>query len=708
MRIMRITFALFMLICLGIICENVDASEQEGGRKVVVDGVESYRVDEPLFECVRIVLSHRGEEYSPAYIQGISGAAFRVAGPCLCAPTSSFALETTELVEMMGYEMEHLNLAVEGIVPGEEVHNVVTRVKEEIRAGRPVVVWHAFTYAEWDVVCGFDDEKKQFLGYGSYRGNDDELAAEDETRMATCLDICPAFGAILIGDKVREFDAREAELSALEEAIRHAHSTRDRFLEEAGDVEKPWRFREGLACYDIWIDNFRVNPNRIPERPHGGDNYCLGWCRSTHAAAAEFMRELAAKYPEVKENFLRAAHHFELDSELLCEIGDKVFKEYKEANPERAKRAVELFTKARNNYAQGINEIEKALQKIAPERIERARNPARIQRENGKVWIKNVRNLKFKEGQDCTFAGAITEAMRVTEHPYVYSDVMGLSGLAFRVRWCNEDTKTKWCSSCAIGEMPDEQTALAELTGWNLPTEWLSAENRDNEKLREKIVASIDAGKPVVAYPEGWNMAVVYGYEDDGRMLLLSDYMENEFPSRLPVERLGPLQTYLGDYAEPSSLRDGLLAVLQTAVLNWKRERHHGGLEDREYWYGKAAFSAWIKDLQGFDTLTEETQKALIGIDWWNYTSLYDARKAAVEFLKDWSNVLDGERQQALGRAMVLYEQETKVLEPLLADKRESGEEQDWSAEARLREIEVLTEALKLESRAIAEIESAL
>lgn len=711
-RLFTVGFAFAILFLAQSICIPQDTEKagvnMENQTRIVVDGVGPFRVQDPMFESVRIALSSRGEEYSSAYIQGISGAAFRVAGPCLCAPTSSHAFVPTELIELMGYEIEHLNLAAEGVLPGEEVHNIIPRIKDEIRAGRPVIVWHAFTYAEWDIVCGFDEEKKQFLGYGSYRGNDEKMAAEDEARMATCLDICPAFGAILIGDKVREFDASEAELSALEGAIRHAHSPQDRFLKEGGDKEKPWRFREGLACYDIWVDNFRSNPNRIPDRPHGGDNYCLGWSKATHAAAAEFMRELAIKYPEVKEHFMSAADHFELDSKTLGEIGSKVFRDFKEADPEKAKLAVELFAKARNSYAQGISEIEMALQKIAPERVERAKNLARIKRENGKVLIKNVRNLNFKEGRDCTFAGAIAEATRVTENPYVYSDIMGLSGLAFRVRWCNEDTKTKWCPSCAIGEMPDEQKVLAELTGWNFPTEWLDAEGRDNEKLREKIVASIDAGKPVVVYPDGWNMAVAYGYEDDGKMILLSDYMKKEYPARLPVEKLGPLHTYLGDRIEAPSVRDSLLTVLKNAVLNWKRERHHGGLEDREYWYGEAAFSAWIKDLQEFDNLTEEAQKGLVGIDWWNYTSLHDARKAAAKFLKEWSYILDGEKQQALKRAVELYEQEVKVLEPLLEDKQNPGEEQDWSKKALLKEIEILTEALKLESEAIAEIEKAL
>ena len=47
---------------------------------------------DPLFEGIRVVLSYRGEAYSPAYLQGISGAAFRIAGICPCAPTSSFAM----------------------------------------------------------------------------------------------------------------------------------------------------------------------------------------------------------------------------------------------------------------------------------------------------------------------------------------------------------------------------------------------------------------------------------------------------------------------------------------------------------------------------------------------------------------------------------------------------------------------------------------
>ena len=44
----------------------------------LLKNMERFKLTEPLFEAVRVVLSYRGEEYSPAYIQGISGRAFRV------------------------------------------------------------------------------------------------------------------------------------------------------------------------------------------------------------------------------------------------------------------------------------------------------------------------------------------------------------------------------------------------------------------------------------------------------------------------------------------------------------------------------------------------------------------------------------------------------------------------------------------------------
>ena len=296
--------------------------------------------------------------------------------------------------------------------------------------------------------------------------------------------------------------------------------------------------------------------------------------------------------------------------------------------------------------------------------------------------------------------------LAATPHPYAYNEIMGLSGLAFRVRWCNEATKTKWCPSVAIGEMPDEQAAFARLSGWTLPFEWVEAKGRDNDALRRKIMASIDAGKPVITYPPVWNPAVVCGYEDGGRTVLVNDYTKAELLSPLPIEQLGPMRHYIGEFRKPPALRDALLEALRLAVTHWTRERHHGGLGDREYWYGRAAFDAWIGDLRGFDKLSPEAQRGLKGIDPWNTLSLADARRAATGFLKEWGLVLDGDAREAVDQARELYEQEVKALEPLVEAKRSATK--DWSEAARTREAEALTKARGLEAEAIAQIEKAI
>ena len=333
------------------------AREQE---MTVLGGVDRYRVMDPMFECVRIVLNYRGETYSPAYIQGISGGAFRIGGICPCAPTCACAMGTQDLIKLLGYEMTHLSLCEEGMDAEIEVDRVVARVKDEIRAGRPAIVWHAFTTAEWDVVCGYDDEQGQFLGRGSYLGVDNGYASAEQRRTATCGAICSQLGAILVGDKTGKYDARGSEVAALREAVAHAHAITN--VDRLGGEQ--WVMLYGLSCYDRWIRDFQSDPPRLPDM---GDRYCFGVYRSTHRAASEFMLELADKYPEVKTSLRRAARHFVAEADALNGAAEMLFPGWR--LPDRADAELNVLVAghlahARDHYAQAIGEIEAALQVI--------------------------------------------------------------------------------------------------------------------------------------------------------------------------------------------------------------------------------------------------------------------------------------------------------------------------------------------------------
>jgi hypothetical protein len=329
-------------------------ASQSGDNTVIIEGIDKYRVTDPLFECVRVVLSHRGESYSPAYVQGISGAAFRIAGICPCAPTCSSAMSTEELIRLFGYQVEPYPFTDENPDLEKEVQTILARLKEEIRADRPVILWHAFTTAEWDVVCGFDEEQNQLIGRGSYKGLD-AYAREDETRT---IRFGPALGALFVGEKIGGFDSHATEISALKQAVAHARSTegQDRL---GGDK---WAMLEGLLCYDRWVDEFTTDPER---KRTMGDSYCLGVYRSTHRAAAGFTTELAPKYPEATQHFEKAAAQFTAEADALDLCNEHLGWQTPEGpDPERNAHAAELLSKARDSYAAGIDFIEKAIEAI--------------------------------------------------------------------------------------------------------------------------------------------------------------------------------------------------------------------------------------------------------------------------------------------------------------------------------------------------------
>jgi hypothetical protein len=687
----------------GSLAESLGARPPEE-ETVIIEGVDHYCVADPLFECVRVVLNYRGEDYSPDYVQGISGAAFRMAGPCPCSPTCSAAMWTPDLARLFGYEAEQVYLGDEAAQVEENLPGLIARIRDEVRGGRPVVVWNAFTTAEWDVVCGFDDSAGTFLGRGSYghmRGED--YASASQGRMGTCLDTCPALGAIFIGEKVADFGGREAELAALEEAVRHGRSPRDRLLEELGG-KAPWEFREGQACIEWCAAHLGAVPSEPP------DGYALSVYRSTHGAASGFLRGLLDDYPEAEDPLARAAEGFAAEAEALGAACDLIYadpQETEEPEGERKARGAATLGEAARHYGAAVDALAEVLRAVDPIRVQRAAMPSAVTVGDGSAFVRGAAQVKCATtAGKCSFARALACAATSAGPAYTYRDVMGLTGLAFRARWCNEGTATTWCPSAAIGEMPDEQEAFSRLTGWRLVTDTqFGVKEPDREEIGRKMVASIDAGRPICIYDPGLDMAVAYGYQERGGTLLISRSGRWEDVSPLSLEDVGPMQCYLEEPSAPPAAREALREALVRAAANWRRERHDGGVGGREYWYGDAAYGAWIEDLQAYDRYDAETRRRLRDLDGWVYTCLYDARHNAEAFLRQWGALLDGGAAEALARASALYRQEAELLAEWLPEKR--GDDA-WSREAVDREVAILSEARETEGRAIGEIEATL
>jgi hypothetical protein len=335
--------------------------------------------------------------------------------------------------------------------------------------------------------------------------------------------------------------------------------------------------------------------------------------------------------------------------------------------------------------------------------------PAPAIRKGTRLQIDGVPSLGWGKGKECTFAGALEAALAATDHPCGYVDLMGLSGLAMRVRWYQGKTGQRWCPSSPVGEFPEEIAAIQKATGWPLRVECLlGQESMDMTRFVPEIVASISAGRAVPAYTKDLNMGVVYGYEDAGHALLVRGYAP-ETPERLPVSELGPMAIFLGEHGPPLPRGDAVREALRIAVRNWRREPV--AAPNGQYLYGDAALAAWAEDIGRAGDLSETDRNQLFFCTWWNFDGLWDARKAAGPFLDDAAGALEGEGRAALLRAAALCRQELQALDAAkdaFLGPWTGKNVAAWSPEVRQREQAVLAEARKVEAAAIAEIEKAL
>jgi len=333
--------------------------------------------------------------------------------------------------------------------------------------------------------------------------------------------------------------------------------------------------------------------------------------------------------------------------------------------------------------------------------------------EAGKIYIEAVPQLAWGKGKECTFIGALESALAVTPTPNSYENLMGWSALAFRSRWYHGDTGRRWCPSSPVGEFPEELAALRRATGLELPmASRLEQPNATMEDFAIRIAMEIRAGRPLLAYEPQLNMGVIFGFEDEGLILLMRDYMTDDPVLRLPIEKLGPFICFLGRREAPLSPQAALLEGVRLGVENWHRGSTPAELG--RYWLGRAALVKWRDDLHRTVELPPMSLKLLFFVNWWTFDGLADARSAAERFLRNNEAHLAGSARRHLLAAAALFAEEAQLFRHTLKDKQaflgpwsNQGMEQ-WTDATRERETAILNRALAVEADAMGELENLL
>jgi hypothetical protein len=221
-----------------------------------------------------------------------------------------------------------------------------------------------------------------------------------------------------------------------------------------------------------------------------------------------------------------------------------------------------------------------------------------VRREGGRAVIEGVRKLSWDTGEMCEFASALVAALEVLGTDVAYPFVVGTSGAAFRFTLEPGAWNFGNYSIRNISADPYEPMRRAlDATGHVYTI--VEQGSRDEDTAR--IVASLDAGAPVLAYPVVGpsDCCVITGYDEGGEVLLgWSTYQNIPDDHDYPHDATGyfrkpgwhdNLQGYIliGEKQTPPPLRQIYLDALAWAVKLLRTpavNQYATGLEGLRVW----------------------------------------------------------------------------------------------------------------------------
>jgi len=338
-------------------------------------------------------------------------------------------------------------------------------------------------------------------------------------------------------------------------------------------------------------------------------------------------------------------------------------------------------------------------------------------------FIPDVPTLpEFGKGWECSWAAALTAALRAMGTDTGYDHVMGVSGACYRLAFCSPG----WDYSSVDGLVAyDYATPGYRAFGYS-PEMHGRVEKADRAAHRERMMKEIRNNMPVL----GINLrvaaewGVICGYKENGADLYCrtkydGPAIENDPeningspPSNgdnsgmygyMQVDNWPFIIAYFTDKTIPPSDTENLLNSLKVMIDSSKQEGA------RNYSTGFNAYETWRSDLlddEWYEKNDDEQYTRRFSVNQFCSLALYDARRAAFNYLNGSVSMLPG-KTEAVSRIAFLFRLVSENAEQI-HKMLDSGEYLEgararafWTKEMRHKQAELLSVMLNAERKAV-------
>jgi hypothetical protein len=694
----------------------VDQVKREGDR-VWVEGVEplSWNTWNTYMASLTNVARAMGDDVSYEEVMGLSGAAFRLHFHqpewCPSSPDAGVGHNCEPLAHRaLGYVIQHVDNGKDKA----QQEALRKAVAASIDAGKPVIAIDLILVPDWGVIAGYVEDSDKFLCRTFHK----ETGGYDENEKRP-------WSVHIVKERVQPPARRQAVLDSFRAAVKLA------------ETKSFGKYASGYAAYQAWANDLekddRFTGEALAAKP-GSLAHISGWVHHSlvdaRRAAVTYLRSSADEFEgPAREQVLAAADHYEKVVEALTPVdqyahhlhglmqGRKWTGEMRHAQAAALRKACEIERTAIAAIKQAIVE-------------------ATVKREGDRVFIADVP----KPTGSVSSLAVLTAALQQRGEDVDYTDLMGISGRAFRLQfsWCPSSPHAYIGYDCfepAVAAMGYESTQLAG-TFDRLKRADGKATPEQQEHTRAVVKAEIDAGRSVIFGSE--EDALLVGYEpisDDNP----TGWLRRPGPHGGGKKYMRPIKNMpwglcaLEKVAEPKPRRQAAINAMRVAILNAER----GTVQDSELKTGFAAWEKWIKELEpaAFKAMVDDTRRQLkeLGREkedpvWgmclgnaWIYQNLREARREAATYLRRVAGDLPESARPHVLAAADAYEKVADVLEQKGADEgapcpfeyvpypfRLKNVAEEWTDQMRAQQAIWLKNALPHERKAIAELSKAL